>query len=145
MAIPSSNIPMVSFISISFGKSRVEMRLIFPIRELKSDLKLSKISGSLEKIKFIAIVEVSDLGLVTDMVLLEVGDEVELLPEIIMELEPDMFVSDKVDSNIVEALVGNGTKVALTSSDVLCEAVRDLLLGRARLLPKGEASLRFAN
>jgi len=136
---------MVSFISISFGKSRVEMRLIFPIRELKSDLKLSKISGSLEKIKFIAIVEVSDLGLVTDMVLLEVGDEVELLPEIIMELEPDMFVSDKVDSNIVEALVGNGTKVALTSSDVLCEAVRDLLLGRARLLPKGEASLRFAN
>ena len=145
MAIPSSNIPMVSFISISFGKSRVEMRLIFPIRELKSDLKLSKISGSLEKIKFIAIVEVSDLGLVTDMVLLEVGDEVELLPEIIMELEPDMFVSDKIDSNIVEALVGNGTKVALTSSDVLCEAVRDLLLGRARLLPKGEASLRFAN
>ncbi len=145
MAIPSSNIPMVSFISISFGKSRVEMRLIFPIRELKSDLKLSKISGSLEKIKFIAIVEVSDLGLVTDMALLEVGDEVELLPEIIMELEPDMFVSDKIDSNIVEALVGNGTKVALTSSDVLCEAVRDLLLGRARLLPKGEASLRFAN
>jgi hypothetical protein len=136
---------MASFISISFGKSRVGMRLIFPIGELESDLKLSKISGNLEKIKFIAVVEISDLGLVTDIALLEVGGEAELLPEIIMELEPDIFVSDKIDSNIVEALVGNGTKIALTSSDILCEAVRDLLLGRARVLPKGEASLKFAN
>ncbi|MCC6029451.1 MAG: hypothetical protein LM591_04865 [Candidatus Korarchaeum sp.] len=120
------------------------MRLIFPIGELKSDLKLSKISENLEKVKFIAIVEISDLGLVTDIALLEVGGEVELLPEIIMELEPDIFVSYEV-SNIVEVLVGNGTKVALTSSDTLYGAFRDLLLGRARVLPKGEVSLKFAN
>ncbi len=121
------------------------MRIAFPIREVKSDLKLCKISGSPENVKYIAIVDVSDLGLITDAMLFEVDGEPEFLPELLLELEPDLFISDRVNSGIAEVVIANGCRVAVTQSDILEEAVRDLILGRAEVIPKGKVSLRYAN
>lgn len=121
------------------------MRIAFPIREVKSDIKSCKISGSLENIKYIAIIEVCDLGLVTDVMLFEVEGESDFLPELLLELEPDLFISDRINPKMAEVVIANGSKIAVTRSDVLEEAVRDLILGRAEVIPKGKVSLRYAN
>ncbi|RDD53261.1 MAG: hypothetical protein BA066_05355 [Candidatus Korarchaeota archaeon NZ13-K] len=121
------------------------MRIALPIEEVNRDLKLCKISSNPENVKFIAVIEVNDLGLVTDVTLLELGGSIDLLQDIILELEPDLFISDRADLEVVEAVVGNGAKLVVTPSDVLEEAVRDLILGRAEVIPGGKVSLRYAN
>lgn len=121
------------------------MKIIFPIREVNTDIKLCKISENLENVKFIAVIEVSDLGLVTDVMLLEVQGDLDLLPELILELEPDLFIRNSINMKIAELVIGNGSKVAVTPSNILWEAVRDLILGKAEVIPRGKVSLRYAN
>ncbi|MCS7102713.1 MAG: hypothetical protein NZ992_02385 [Candidatus Korarchaeum sp.] len=89
--------------------------------------------------------EVSDLGLVTDVMLFEVEESTDLLPELLLELEPDLFISSNINMKIAEIIIGNGSKLAITPSDILWEAVRDLILGRAEVIPRGKVSLRYAN
>lgn len=121
------------------------MRIIFPISEVKSSLKLCKISGNPELVKFIAVVEVNDLGLITDAMILELKGEPELLSELLLELEPDLFISDSLSARIAEIVVGNGARIAVTRSNILEDAFRDLILGRAEIIPKGEIPLKYAN
>ncbi|MEM0018002.1 MAG: hypothetical protein QXO55_01655 [Candidatus Korarchaeum sp.] len=121
------------------------MKIAFPIREVNPNIKLCKISENLENVKFIAVVEVSDLGLVTDVMLFEVEGDLDLLPELLLELEPDLFISNGVNMKIAEMVIGNGSKIAVTPSNVLWEAVRDLILGKAEVIPRGKVSLRYAN
>lgn len=145
MNILASNILTGSFISIFVRKiSGSIMRVVFPISEVKRDLKLCKISGNLELVKFIAVVDVNDLGLVTNAMVLKLNGGLELLSEFIQELEPDLFITDDL-GEIAEFVVGNGARIAITRSRILEDAFRDLILGRARVIPSGGTLMKYAN
>ncbi len=126
---------------------RIEMtRLVIPIEETDGNLKYNRISRGFSLAKGLMVIDLSDFGVVTDAFSLEVGQvKGGIMLDILMGLEVDLVLSEDIEPELSELLLNNNVKVALTKSKYIKDALRDLLAGKAYIIPGKEIPIRYAN
>ena len=121
-------------------------RLVVPIEERNDDIKFNRISRGFSLAKGLVVIDLSDLGVVIDAFSLEIGGvQGENVLDILMGLEADRVLSEDIEPERSELLCNNNVKVALTESKYVKDALRDLLAGKAFVIPRKEMPIRYAN
>ncbi len=121
-------------------------RLVVPIEERNDDIKFNRISRGFSLAKGLVVIDLSDLGVVIDAFSLEIGGvQGENVLDILMGLEADLVLSEDIEPELSELLFNNNVKVALTESKYVKDALRDLLAGKAFVIPRKEMPIRYAN
>ncbi len=96
--------------------------------------------------KGLMVIDLSDFGVVIDAFSLEVGQvQGETMLDILVGLEADIVLSEDIEPELSELLLNNNVKVALTKSKYVKDALRDLLAGRAYVIPGKEMPIKYAN
>lgn len=109
-------------------------------------MKLNRVSRGFSLAKELIIIDLNDLGVVLDAFTLEMKNmRIEAFPDILMGLEADIVLSKEIEPELSEVLVNNNVKVALTRSKYVKDALRDLLAGRALIIPGREIPIKYAN
>ncbi len=126
---------------------RIEMtRLVVPIEETDGNVKFNRISKGFSLAKGLMVIDLSDFGVVMDAFSLEVGQvQGETMLDILVGLEADMVLSEDIEPELSELLLNNNVNVALTKSKYVKDALRDLLAGKAFVIPGKEIPIRYAN
>ena len=126
---------------------RIEMtRLVVPIEETDGNVKFNRISRGFSLAKGLMVIDLSDFGVVMDTFSLEVGQvQGETMLDILVGLEADIVLSEDIEPELSELLLNNNVKVALTKSKYVKDALRDLLAGKAFVMPGKEMPIKYAN
>ncbi len=126
---------------------RIEMtRLVVPIEETDGNVKYNRISRGFSLAKGLMVIDLSDFGVVIDAFSLEVGQvRGETMLDILVGLEADLVLSEDIEPELSELLLNNNVKVALTKSKYVKDALRDLLAGKAYVIPGKEMPIKYAN
>gem|GEM_PF-1299560 len=121
-------------------------RLVVPIEETDGNVKFNRISKGFSLAKGLMVIDLSDFGVVMDAFSLEVGQvQGETMLDILVGLEADMVLSEDIEPELSELLLNNNVNVALTKSKYVKDALRDLLAGKAFVIPGKEIPIRYAN
>lgn len=121
-------------------------RLVVPIEEAKDDVKLNRISRGFSLAKELIVIELSDLGVVLDTFFLETKEiQGEAFLDILVGLEADIVLSKDIEPELSELLVNSNVRIALTRSNYVKDALRDLLAGMTIIIPKREMPIKYAN
>ncbi len=126
---------------------RIEMtRLVVPIEETDGNVKYNRISRGFSLAKGLMVIDLSDFGVVIDAFSLEVGQvRGETMLDILVGLEADLVLSEDIEPELSELLLNNNVKVALTKSKYVKDALRDLLAGKAYVIPGKEMPIKVGN
>ncbi len=121
-------------------------RLVVPIEETDGNVKFNRISRGFSLAKGLMVIDLSDFGVVMDAFSLEVGQvQGETMLDILVGLEADIVLSEDIEPELSELLLNNNVKVALTKSKYVKDALRDLLAGKAFVMPGKEMPIKYAN
>ncbi len=121
-------------------------RLVVPIEETDGNVKYNRISRGFSLAKGLMVIDLSDFGVVIDAFSLEVGQvRGETMLDILVGLEADLVLSEDIEPELSELLLNNNVKVALTKSKYVKDALRDLLAGKAYVIPGKEMPIKYAN
>ncbi len=126
---------------------RIKMtRLVVPIEKSSNEIRYNRISRGFSLAKRLVVIDLSDFGVVVDVFSLDLNKfGQEMMLDILIGLDADIVLSEDIEPELSEMLINNDVKIALTKSEHIKDALRDLLAGKAMVIPGKEMPIKYAN
>ncbi len=121
-------------------------RLVVPIEKSSNEIRSNRISRGFSLAKGLVVIDLSDFGVVMDAFSLDLNKfGQDMMLDILIGLDTDIVLSEDIEPELSEMLINNDVKIALTTSEHIKDALRDLLAGRAMIIPGKEMPIKYAN
>ncbi len=121
-------------------------RLVVPIENNSNEIRYNRISRGFSLAKGLVVIDLSDFGVVMDAFSLDLNKfEQDMVLDILIGLDTDIVLSEDIEPELSEMLINNDVKIALTTSEHIKDALRDLLAGKAMVIPGKEMPIKYAN
>ena len=121
-------------------------RLVVPIENNSNEIRYNRISRGFSLAKGLVVIDLSDFGVVMDAFSLDLNKfGQDMVLDILIGLDTDIVLSEDIEPELSEMLINNDVKIALTTSEHIKDALRDLLAGKAMIIPGKEMPIKYAN